>query len=171
MTSDLAKDVLKVAIISLLIALPVRIFVLGSFSVDGNSMSSSYMNGDRILLDQVSYKFSSPSRGDVIVFRYENSKPDIIKRVIGLPGETLLIEDNKVYIKKDAHSEPELLPELYLEESAKERTGDGLEKELGENEYFVMGDNRGASLDSRLRGAVEEGWIRGKTLVKFWPIW
>src|SRR3989344_5029845 len=140
-------DVLRFAIITLAIFIPIRLFVAQPFIVSGQSMEPTFDNGDYLIVDEISYRFESPSRGDVVVFRSpDNPKIFLIKRIIGLPNETVIIENDKVMIQNENNREG-----FYLSDPIK-LVGTGafgtLTYPIGDQEYFVMGDNRGASSDS-----------------------
>ncbi len=135
--------------------------------VDGSSMNDTLMDGDNLIVEKLSYRFGDPQRFDIIVFRpYEDSNEYYIKRIIGLPGETVRIDkDGTIYINGD------VLEENYGKETI-ERPGRAQEEILlGENEYFVLGDNRNNSTDSRYErvGNVKRSSIVGKAWVRIWP--
>lgn len=151
-------DTLKALFLSLLIVLPIRFFIFQPFMVQGASMEPNFSSGDYLIVDEISFRFRQPERGEVIVFKYPvNPSQKFIKRIIGLPGETVEIKDGKVYING------KLLPESYLSFAI---TFPNLKFTLKENEYFVLGDNRTASLDSRVFGAVKREEIIGRALIK-----
>ncbi len=162
-------ETIKIVIIALLIVLPVRYFVFQPFIVRGQSMEPSFSNGDYLIIDQISYRFKEPERGEVIVFRYPSSPAQrYIKRIIGLPGETVEIEEGQVIIYNNSLEQGRVLEEsAYLFEPA--YTAGELRLILAENEYFVLGDNRDASADSRRWGTVPEENIIGRALIRLWP--
>lgn len=132
-------DFIKFTIIALLIIFPIRLWIAQPFIVSGASMEPTFNNGDYLIIDELSYHFRKPEKGEVIVFRYPlDPSKFFIKRVIGLPGETIKINSSKIT--------------------------------LGPNEYFVEGDNRPASSDSRIWGAVPENLVVGRAFVRLWPI-
>jgi signal peptidase I len=161
-------EIVKIAIIALIIVVPIRAFVFQPFFVRGASMEPNFHDFDYLIVDEISYRFSEPKRGDVIVFyNPSNNSQRFIKRVIGLPGETIKISEGKVSIKNDADFF--ILNETaYLSESV--RTPGNREMLLEQDQYFVMGDNRGLSLDSRSFGALEEDLIIGKESFRLWPL-
>jgi signal peptidase I len=160
-------EISKIVIIALLIVIPIRYFIFQPFFVRGQSMEPNFENSDYLIIDEISYRFSNPQRGEVVVFKYpQNPSQRYIKRIIGLPGETIEIEDSKVIIYKD--NQAEILDESsYL--SVSETPGD-IRVSLGESEYFVLGDNRAVSSDSRKWGPLPMENIVGKVFLRAWPI-
>jgi len=160
-------EVTKVVVIALLIVVPIRYFVFQPFIVRGQSMEPSFSHGDYLIIEQVSYRFRAPERGEVIVFRYPNDPSHrYIKRVIGLPGETIEVKEGEVIIY--SNNEMNVLEETeYLFSPA--FTSGEIRIKLSEGEYFVLGDNRMASADSRRWGAISERDIIGRTLIRAWP--
>jgi signal peptidase I len=161
-------EIVKIAIIALIIVVPIRAFVFQPFFVRGASMEPNFHDFDYLIVDEISYRFSEPKRGDVIVFyNPSNNSQRFIKRIIGLPGETIKISEGSVSIKNDADFF--ILNETaYLSENIK--TPGNREVLLEQSQYFVMGDNRGLSLDSRSFGALEEDLIIGKESFRLWPL-
>lgn len=158
---------LKLVVIALAITLPIRYFVIQPFFVLGASMEPTFHNGDYLIINEISYFVGQPSRGDVIVFRYPyNTKEYYIKRVIGLPGETIEIHSDRITIKNNEHPEGFALREAYL---PPEITGGDIVKTLGPDEYFVLGDNREASSDSRSWGPLKREFITGKVWIRAFP--
>lgn len=161
-------ELLRFAIIALIIVLPIRWFVALPFIVSGASMEETFHNNEYLIVDQLTYKFENPARGDVIVFRYPRDPSKyFIKRVIGLPGETVSIDGSNVTITNSEHPEGLVLDEPYAQI---ERAMGNLTQELGEGEYFVMGDNRDQSSDSRVWGTLEESKIIGRALLRLFPL-
>lgn len=158
--SNIFKEILQTALISLGIFFFVYIFLVQPHRVKGESMVPNFLDGELLLTEKVSYRLYKPARGDVIVFQAPERKVDFIKRVIGLPGETIKIENGEIYINQ------EKLGESYISQS----TEGSLEVTVGANEYFVLGDNRGASSDSRSFGTIKKKTIKGKAWVVYWPI-
>jgi signal peptidase I len=161
-------DLVKVVCISLAIIIPVRYFLIQPFYVRGASMEPNLLDHEYLIINEIEYRFEDPQRGDVIVFRYPKDQSQyFIKRVIGLPGEKVEIRDGHVYVYKD--EKKYLLDEAtYLDESVK-TIGD-YSWQLGENEYYVLGDNRDFSLDSRVFGPVEKRLIIGRAWLRGWPV-
>jgi len=159
----------KIIIISLAIIIPIRYYLVQPFFVKGASMEQNFRNGDYLLIDEVSYRLEAPQRGDVVVFRYpENPSQFFIKRIIGLPGETIEIKNNMVKIYNSEFTKGFVVEENYLS-SSQETFGNHLVK-LGENEYYVLGDNRMQSSDSRSWGPVDKSLITGRAFLRLWPL-
>lgn len=165
---SLIVEIFKYAVLALVIVLPFRIFIAQPFIVSGASMSPTFETGQYLIIDQLSYRFDTPHRGDVVVFKYPND-PDkyFIKRVIGLPGETVEVNGGKIVIKDSLAGTEQVLTEPYLPKTSGD-FGNVTEK-LEPNEYFVMGDNRDQSSDSRQWGPVAERFIVGRALVRLLP--
>lgn len=163
-------ETIKVIVISLAIILPIRYYLVQPFFVKGASMEPNFEDGDYLLVDEISYRFSPPARGDVVIFRFpdpEDRSQFFIKRIVGLPGETVEIKNNKVIIYNASDSDGFVLAEDYLDPS-QETLGNMLIR-LDDNEYFVLGDNRLASSDSRRWGPVNKTLITGKAFLRAWP--
>jgi len=161
-------ELVKIVIIAAIIIVPIRFVVAQPFSVKGDSMEDSFSNYDYLIVDQISYRFREIERGDVVVFRFpRNPSEYYIKRVIGLPGETVKIENGQVYVCNNENPDCVLLAEPYL--SPHERTPGSETVEVGPNNYFVLGDNRNASSDSRSWGTLPYDYIIGKVLLRAWP--
>jgi signal peptidase I len=154
--------------IALLVAFLVRTFVLAHFVVDGTSMSTTLHDGDRVFVNKLSYRLHDPNRGDVVVLHELNgtSERDLIKRVIGLPGETVEVRNCEVFIDGRRLDEPYLDPEVVTPGNC---GGDTAATQVPEDHVFVMGDNRAGSLDSRNLGPIDEDDLVGRAFVVFWP--
>lgn len=167
-------DLIKTGIIVFVIAFCLRYFAVQPFIVDGESMMPTYVNNEYILAEKISYMTGSPERGDVIVFRYPNN-PNVsyIKRIIGLPGETIKIEDSTVTVYNDKNSEGTIIDEKYLAGDTltlAEGTQSGAySAKVPSNEYFVMGDNRQHSSDSREWGLLPKTNIIGRAWLTILP--
>lgn len=162
-------EILKVVIISLAIIIPVRYFLVQPFFVNGASMEENFHDGDYILIDELSYRFHNPGRGDIIVFRYPNDQTQFfVKRVIGLPGETVQIQNNTITIYNQDHPNGLVLKEPYLS-AGQETKGNIPHMKLDPSEYFVMGDNRLHSSDSRYWGPVNRALVTGRVFARAWP--
>jgi signal peptidase I len=130
-------------------------------------MDPTFVTGEYLIVDQLTYHFEKPKRGEVIVFKYPYNEEDFyIKRVIGLPGETVESRDGIITIKNTAHPEGFVLNDAYI----KHTTKDSYSKTLGDSDYFVLGDNRQASSDSHIWGELKEKFIVGRPFVRLVPL-
>jgi signal peptidase I len=163
-------ELIKIAVIAFVIVAPIRYFIFQPFIVSGASMVPNFSSGDYLIIDEISYRFSEPQRGDVIVFNASFIKgysgQRFIKRIIGLPGETVDIKNGKVSIIENGKAK--VLDENYLPENIK--TYGDVKDTLKTDEYFVLGDNRDYSYDSRMWGVVAKKDIIGKALIRVLPI-
>ncbi|MEK7588298.1 MAG: signal peptidase I [Patescibacteria group bacterium] len=160
-------ELVKFAVIAIAIVIPIRVFIAQPFVVSGSSMVPTFENGQYLIINEISYRLDNPQRGDVVVFRYPNdTKKFFIKRVIALPNETLKIEGNVVTIINESHPEGFTLEEPYVKNIA----NNNMTFKLQEGEYFVMGDNRSASSDSRFWGPVHRDLFIGKTFLRLLPV-
>ena len=162
-------ETFKVIVISLAIIVPIRYFVIQPFYVKGASMEPNFFDQEYLIIDEVSYRFRQPERGEVIVFRYPRDPSNFfIKRIIGLPGDRVVIEDGQVVIYPAGESDGVILDESsYL--SSDISTRDSVDVTLKLDEYYVLGDNRPASLDSRRFGPLDEAVIIGRVWLRGWP--
>jgi signal peptidase I len=163
----LLKDLFTLALLIVIVVIPIRTFVVSPFVVDGDSMFPTFKNLDYLIVDEFVYRIKSPARGDVIVFRYP-AKPSIfyIKRVIGLPGETVSIDHGVVTITTVAGKKLSLAePYIQREDATYTKS-----VTLLPDEYFVMGDNRPNSSDSRVWGPLPEKDIIGRVDLRLLPI-
>jgi len=165
----IVDDLVKFALIALLIVVPVRIFIAQPFIVRGASMEPTFQNGEYLIVDQLSYRLGDPKRGDVIILRYpKDESVFFIKRVIGLPGETVEIVGDSITILPRNGTDPITLDESYI-------PPERLQNEYGvytltDDEYFVMGDNRNESSDSRVWGPLPARDVVGRALVRLLPV-
>lgn len=165
-TAVFIYDVFKTVTTVLGIAFLIRFFLIQPFYVSGQSMEPTFENNQYIIVDQVSYRFKAPKRGDVVVFKYpRNVAFSFIKRVVGLPGETVSIHNGDVTIFNDEHPNGIKLDEDYIET----QTSQEVRRVLKEDEFFVLGDNRSNSSDSRHWGALSRHLIIGKVWVVLYP--
>lgn len=165
-----ALEFFKVLTVAAAVALPIRYFIAQPFMVNGASMVPTYENGEYLIIDEASYYFfREPERGEVVVFRYPlNPKQFFIKRVIGLPNERVEIKNGEVRIINDERPTGWALHEPYLPDGL--RTGGDMEIKLSGTEYFVMGDNRNFSSDSRRWGTLDRRFITGRAVLRAWPV-
>ena len=162
-------ETIKVVVISLAIILPIRYYLVQPFFVKGASMEPNFEDGDYLLVDELSYRFSLPERGDVVIFRYPMDPSQFfIKRIIGLPDETIQIKEDTVTIYNKEKPEGFVLDEGYL--NPEQKTIGNVIIKIDDNEYFVLGDNRLQSSDSRRWGAVNKSLITGRAFLRPWPV-
>ncbi|MBI3341882.1 signal peptidase I [Candidatus Curtissbacteria bacterium] len=155
------KEIIQTAVVSLGIFFFVYVFLVQPHRVKGESMTPNFKDGELLLVEKVSYRIYKPSRGDVIVFKAPGSaNVDFIKRVIGVPGENVKVENGTVYINDKKLNEP----------YEKQETRGDININLGNNQYFVLGDNRGGSSDSRVFGPIDRNTIEGKAWFVYWPL-
>ena len=164
------REAVKVILGAVLAVVVIRHFIFKPFYVEGPSMQPTFDQKQYLIIDELSYRFRDPPRGDVIVFRQESDgKVEyLLKRIIGLPGERIKISDNVVSIYNDEHPQGVVLKESYLPTgliTPGEKT-----VTLGAGQYFVMGDNRVNSRDSRHFGPIERWQLVGRVLLRGWPI-
>ncbi len=158
-------EIVEIFVICFFAVFLIRHFLVQPFLVSGQSMYPTFKNGNYILTDELSYRFEKPKRGDVIVFRPPVAGSFFIKRIIGLPGEEVIIKEGSVFIKKD--NKIIKLKEKYLPSSVK--TYPDLTVDLKKDQYFVLGDNRKRSYDSRFWGPIKKEDIVGKVKFRLWP--
>jgi signal peptidase I len=164
-------EIVKVVCISLAIILPVRYYLIQPFYVKGASMVPNFHDQEYLIVDEISYRFKAPERGQVIVFRYpRNPQEYFIKRIIALPGEEVQIKDGKVLIFNTLNPDGLVLNEKYLPTDLFTEDNNGEKIKVEANEYFVLGDNRSNSKDSRSFGPVDKSFVIGKILFRGWPI-
>lgn len=173
-------EMIKIFLLALVVIMPVRVFLFQPFFVQGASMEPTFENGQYLIVNELGYKktdlkfatvepFRDIERGDVIIFRYpKNPKQFFIKRVIGMPGEKIKIEDGIVFVYNDENPGGFKLTENYLP-SGLFTEGNGTYN-IEKDEYFVMGDNRPHSSDSRMWGPVNFDNVIGKVFLRAWPI-
>lgn len=163
-----ALETIRFILIALAVVIPIRLYIAQPFIVSGASMDPTFASGQYLIVDEISYRVTDPVRGDVVIFKYPNDlKKYFIKRVIGLPGETLIInEEGKVFIKGVGQESLTVLNEPYV----KFTKSDAVEITLADDEYFMMGDNRAGSYDSRVWGAVKRDLFIGRALVRLFPV-
>ena len=169
------REWLIVIVGALLVALLIRTFLFQAYEIPSPSMTDTLRIGDRVLVNKLSYKFHGVHRGDVVVFKRPPGEPDpnikdLIKRVIGLPGETLVFKDCRVYVSGRALVEP------YTDGQCTDPPQTNIDPDrdgkitVPQGMLFVMGDNRGGSFDSRYFGPIEKNSVVGRAFVIMWPI-
>lgn len=162
------KNLIVFTLLVLSIVVPIRMFVAKPFIVSGTSMYPTFDSWHYLIVDQLSYHFHAPERGDVITFRFpQNDSLFLIKRIIGLPNETILLNGTTTEIINKAHPDGMILNEKYVK--PENAMGASMRIHLGNNEYFVMGDNRKVSADSRYWGPLERSRIIGRAYLRLFP--
>ncbi len=161
-------DILQVLVFAVSIFLFVYLLILQPHKIKGSSMDPTFLDGEFLLTDKISYRFGEAQRGDVVVFKAPpDEQNEFIKRIIGLPGDTVKVEGGKVYINSI------LLDETYLPTNLQTASGnfalEGAELTVPENNFFVLGDNRGHSYDSRNFGFINKTKIVGRAWLLYWP--
>ncbi len=164
---EIVKEIIIFGIIAFGIVLPFRIYIAEPYVVDGRSMDPTFETGDYLIVNKFSYLKGAPKRNTVVVFKYPNdTSKSFIKRIIGLPGETVVMKENIVTIVNNEHPDGFVIDQSYVtHESPSNFT-----KKLASDEYFVMGDNRSESFDSRSWGPLEKKYILGKPILRLFPI-
>jgi len=158
---SLSKNFFKLLLAAFITVLLLRAFVVDSFIVRGNSMSPAVLKGDYVFVNKFAYRFSEPQRKDIIVVRPRAHEVKVIKRIIGLPGERVEIQEDGLRIKNSRSGVGVILSEPYLNLPRTPLVGTTVIK-LDPQEYFVLGDNRNVSIDSREMGPVDKWEIRGR---------
>jgi signal peptidase I len=162
-----AWDLIKFAVIALAIVIPVRMFIAQPFVVNGDSMFPTFHNKEYLIVDEISYIVRSPARGEVTIFRYPNDPSRFfIKRIIGMPNETIEIKNGVVKIINKENPDGFILEEPYLNE--KFTTTETFT--TGNDQYFVMGDNRNRSSDSRSWGVLPKKFMIGRAYLRLLPV-
>ncbi len=162
-------EFIKVAVLAGITIALVRYFLFKPFYVKGASMEPNYKDHEYLIIDELNYRLHEPKRGDVVVFRYPNNpKEYFLKRVIGLPGERVKVSEGVVTIYNDAYPEGFVVKENYIPSDVVTEGEKILS--LSNNQYFMMGDNRQNSFDSRRFGPVDENFIVGRTWLRGWPL-
>lgn len=160
------RDTIIFAVFVFALVIPFRLFVAQPFIVQGASMQPTFDTGDYLIVDQITYDFSQPKRGDVVIIRYpENPSRFFIKRIVGLPSETVRIDGLNVFITTKNGDKIQLVePQVEKTRASHSKTI------LTDSQYYVMGDNRAESLDSRYFGPLEEKFVVGRAIVRLFPI-
>lgn len=159
-------ETIRYGVIAAAIIIPIRIFIAQPFVVSGNSMYPTFKNGEYLIVNELTKYVGHYERGDVVILRYPNDPSKyFIKRVVGLPGETVTVTDGTVSITSPLITTPLVLNEPYV----KNPKIDSSSRTLDEHEYFVMGDNRAQSSDSRVWGPVPDRLMDGKALIRLFP--
>ena len=160
-------ETVRFIIVSLVIVFGVRYFIAQPFIVSGESMVPTFENGEYLIVDELSYRFREPARDDVIIMRYPlDPKKYFIKRIVGLPGETLAFDGTQITVTTARDKNPIVLDEPFIQN----QKDTYLTVLLKEDEYFVLGDNRPASSDSRVWGPLPRKDIIGSPIVRLFPL-
>jgi len=163
-------EVIEVVVVAFGAVFLIRSFLVQPFLVSGSSMIPNFSDGDYLLVDEVTYRFRQPGRGEVIVFRYpkyESAPQYFIKRIVGLSGERIQLKGGRVTVFNKEHPDGLALDEKYLP-GGTTTAGDG-EFQIPGDSYFVLGDNRAYSFDSRNWGMLQAGEIVGLVQFRLWP--
>ena len=162
-------EVLEVVLVAVVTVFLIRTYLMQPFLVSGASMEPNFGTGHYLIIDEVTYRFREPERGEVIVFRYpSNPSTYYIKRIVGLPGETITVQSGAVAIINHEFPRGLTLKEDYLLPGVK--TSGNISKKLGDTEYFVLGDNRNYSFDSRSWGPLDKKYVIGIARLRLLPI-
>ena len=157
-------------VVAAILAIVIRTFLLGPYKIPTGSMIPTFMIGDRIFVDKVSYRFKEAERGDIIVFKYPlDKKKDFVKRLVGLPGDQLEIREGKVLINGKALDDEPFSKNYYYNVKDSEYGKLGQVINIPEDSYFAMGDNSAHSSDSRSWGFVSKDNLVGKAFLIWWP--
>ena len=162
-------EVVEVVAVAVATVFIIRNFLVQPFLVSGASMEPNFSSGDYLVIDEVSYRFREPERGETIVFRYPNN-PSVyyIKRVIGLPGERVVVKEGFITVYNSQNPDGIKLKENYLLPGV--RTSGNIDEVLGEGKYFVLGDNRNYSFDSRSWGVLPKDNLVGIVRLRLFPV-
>jgi signal peptidase I len=160
-------EIVRFSLIAILIVIPIRMFIAQPFIVSGASMAETFHSGEYLIVDQLSYYFQQPQRGEIVIFKYPRDPSKFfIKRVIGTPGDTLEIDGTTVTITNEEYPDGIVLDEPYIKSM---KPSARVTETLGDHEYFVMGDNRDQSSDSRTWGILQESYIVGRAFLRLFP--
>lgn len=158
-------EAIKIALLAGITIALVRYFLFKPFYVKGQSMEPNFEEHDYLIIDELSYRFRAPERGEVVVFHSPINSDFYLKRVVAMPGERVKVDGNKVIVYNDEHPQGKILEEKYVVEP----TPGSVTYTLNDHEYFVLGDNRDASYDSRRFGPINESAIVGRVWLRGWP--
>ncbi|MEA3399172.1 MAG: signal peptidase I [Patescibacteria group bacterium] len=158
---DSIWELIELLILVLVIVIPIRMFIAQPFLVSGESMLPTFHDKEFLIVDELSYLTGEPERGDIAIFKYPvNKKRIFIKRIIGIPGDTITISNGNVFIDGEKINEP-YIKEQFITNGTYEVTAEN---------YFVMGDNRNRSSDSRIWGLVPENYLIGRAYIRLLPL-
>jgi len=160
-------SLIETILVALVLAIVLYLIIMTPHEVVGNSMHPTYKNGEMLMANKVTYKVAEPKRGDVIIFKFSD-KQDFIKRIIGIPGDEVMIKDGKIYINNELLDESKYLLSTVITNGGS-YLHEGQSITIQENEYFVCGDNRTNSSDSREFGPITQDKIKGKAWIVYFP--
>jgi len=158
---------IETVVVALVLAVVLYLFIMTPHEVVGNSMHPTYKNGEYLMANKITYRFREPQRGDVVIFKYSDTQ-DFIKRVIGIPGDEVMIKDGSIYINGDKLDESNYLAESVITNGGS-YIHEGQSITVPEGQYFVSGDNRPNSSDSREFGPISKERIKGKAWIVYFP--
>lgn len=162
-------EIIKVFLIALAIVVPIRYFLIQPFYVKGASMEPNFYDHEYLIIDEISYRLREPQRGEVVVFKYpRNPRQFYIKRIVGLPGENIQVKDGAVYITA-TDGQQYMYEEDYLDPGLVTQAYNYSDVTLGTEQYFLLGDNRSASYDSRHFGVVTREFLVGRAILRVLP--
>lgn len=161
-------SILQTAVLVLALCVVLYLLLITPHQVDGSSMYPNFHNTDYVVANKMVYRFSEPKRGDVVIFKFSETK-DFIKRVIGLPGDVITINDGRYYLNGDHLDESDYLAPSMVTAGGK-FLYEGIQVKVPEGEYFVSGDNRPKSSDSRSFGTIKKEQIKGKVFIIVSPL-
>lgn len=168
-------DTVQAIVLALSVFIIIYLFLFAPHQVKGNSMVPNFQNGEFLLTNKISYRFSSPQRGDVVVFKAPANEPcaeiecEYIKRIIALPSEKVMVLNGHYYINGELFDESKYLPKTYITGPGG-FLGEGVERVIPESYYLVSGDNRPYSRDGREFGFIPIQSIVGKAWLRYWPV-
>ncbi|MDO8664878.1 MAG: signal peptidase I [Candidatus Liptonbacteria bacterium] len=161
-------EIVEITVVAFAAVFLIRSYLVQPFLVSGSSMVPNFSDGDYLLVDELTYRFRAPERGEIVVFRYpKDESVYFIKRIIGLPGEKVVTKDNKITIFNDSHKEGFSLDEKYLTGTVP--VSGNAEFQVSAGGYFVLGDNRAYSFDSRSWGTLPKNDVVGLVQFRLWP--
>ncbi len=160
-------SLIETILVALVLAIVLYLFIMTPHEVVGNSMHPTYKNGEFLMANKITYRISEPKRGDVIIFKFSDTQ-DFIKRVIGVPGDEVMIKDGKIYINGSMLDESNYLSSSVITNGG-EYLHEGQSITIEQGKYFVCGDNRTNSSDSRVFGPIEKEAIKGKAWIVYFP--
>lgn len=158
---------IETVVVALVLAVVLYLFIMTPHEVVGNSMHPTYKNGEYLMANKITYKFGKPVRGDVIIFKYSDTQ-DFIKRIIGIPGDEVMVKDGHIYINGKQLDESAYLDSSIIT-NGESYIHEGQSITVPQDSYFVCGDNRPNSSDSREFGPIEFSKIKGKAWIVYFP--